>query len=267
MIVASLLVMPSAQAQVSGSASIILTGSRTGYVDLTFTGPVTLDEFRAKFEYSGTYSGWFIHKLGEAVDTAGDEAGSAAIRSLVPAGDPPTSPSFEFAFGFNPELSAGSYRLYLLSDGPSTVTIPVEGISKDIRFRPRARTFSFAETIDFPPAGPGGTYVRAQTRIPIVLDPSFMVTTMALAYADPGAQVISIGTCVVVGEDECDGGPAGGGVLVSTSPTYDFTLVAVRHYAVGSFSRGGYSAWGGLTTAGSVHSGKSGVFILKIVPD
>ena len=227
---------------------IVLRGSGTAYVDVVFDEPFLLDEEETRMDYDGTYAGWFMHKLGEKVRTArrGNIAGSYVLREFAYPGQSVTTSMGGYGFKTKP-LAAGRYRMYLMSDGPAEVTIPVVRGAHSMFLRPSKPTVSDVAVQHFS-VGPGGTVIEALTT-PVLIRPSTMGVSMVTAYSEPGLTVESMSACFVDPGDECTGFTGASGWIISADQDYSMTVSV--HYDPGLFAYGDYEARQQMTNAGS----------------
>lgn len=240
--------------------TLILRGSHTGYVDITFNQPVEFGEYEAAFSYKGEYVGWFIHRLGEKLQSGkSNQAGSFTIRDLVPAGDSPREPLLDFGFKAG-RLDPGRYRLYLLTAGPATIRIPVEG-SHGATLRPKARTTSMASVADIA-VGAGG-FVDGDARQAASIDRSTLAVSILVLHSERGLTVEKVEACITERERACDGRNEFAGYTFSAFSDYSFGLTA--YYDPGTLARGRYDAVQEATAAGSVRKVSGALLTLNIV--
>lgn len=116
-----------------------LVGSRTAYVDVTLDVDATLREpvVTTKGRYAGVYARQLTYRYPAHQDTTWGDSGWVAIRGL--SSDPARLDPVHL--GSSPYFYAGRIRLYLIADGPTTVTVPVQysGRPSSREFRPRER--------------------------------------------------------------------------------------------------------------------------------
>lgn len=112
---------------------LTVRGSTSAYVDVTFPARFRLhtDMFETKtpprVSTSGTFAGVWLDRIG------GDEATGAVEMAGLPAWS-----GMPIGLGGTGWLPAGSYRVYLLADGPTTVRINADGL-RDTTLTPERR--------------------------------------------------------------------------------------------------------------------------------
>lgn len=131
----AMLAVPLLPAVATTPSALVLTGSRTASVDLVLSRPARLEPHRLRFTTTGSYAGIAVlDASGEALLT------SVNVRRWVEGATPapdPVSTSREV------DLPAGRYRVVLLTDGASTVTVPATGALAR-RLAPRGATSATA---------------------------------------------------------------------------------------------------------------------------
>lgn len=146
--VLSLVALPSGAAQ--GTQRIVMSGSTSGYVDIVLTHPTQLDDTKAQLTGRGRYTGF-------ALDRLGDDKNPVTFLYVwfrdAHVGTPTTTGG-ALGDGIAQPLPAGTYRAYLLTDGPGSISFPVirgtfpRTMLKPQRpTRPRYRLATIAQTL------------------------------------------------------------------------------------------------------------------------
>jgi hypothetical protein len=125
--------------------TLVLTGSRTAYVDVTFPSPPQLGA--AEYDTRGRYAGYYIEPLFDTGQSRslvdGFRGGEVRFTGLSAGGRVPA-----VRLGRGPgnmkDEPTGRYRVYLIADGPATVTIPLMSGSRSYHLKPRKAVSSYA---------------------------------------------------------------------------------------------------------------------------
>ena len=131
---------------------ITLSGSKSGWTDIHFDSPVQMLSEDTKIKSKSDYAAYVLQKKGEP-----DYRSGAFWLSI-----------FERAGGLAPEpmsagtIPPGNYRLYLITEGRSTLRIPVEGLKASRKLSPRKPVKSDGGTHELPD-------ITAEDRIPVTL--------------------------------------------------------------------------------------------------
>lgn len=99
---------------------LTVSGDGPGYVDVRFTSPVSLDGGLTKFRTSGSVAGLYVRPLTRGV-TAYEVVVSVRDVGLLGGGVA--------------ELPAGTYRVYLVTDGHASVRILAKGLHDHVTVR------------------------------------------------------------------------------------------------------------------------------------
>lgn len=247
---------PQGVARDSSAEQLVLRGSHSASVEVYFGSAIELaccgidSEVRNRqmrffttgFDVStdGTYGGFLIERVRD------DRIMKAAVR--IPEMDLSGAgvPTF-VEFGKAKTLSAGHYRIHLLTDGQSTVRIEMNGLPRSTTYlpsKPSPVSAQLHRMIEQP--GPPAAHIRDALRI----QPSSTVAIAIHTEADLGqAHVTS--QCVVLpgewcGEDDQDAfiTPASGASGMSN----------IKVYPKSSFEAGNYEAVFTVASAGVVRS-------------
>lgn len=256
-VVAASLLSPAAAAP---PTVLRLSGRTTGYVDVTLTRPVTFDELRARLTTRGTYVAWWLVKRGEPVTKMGNHVGG--VRFVRQS----SSTHADYDFGFRTgALDPGRYRLYLATDGESTVEVPAAGLPRSLNLTPQRRTTSIGlvETLAVLPGG----IVSGVMREPVTLPAGSLVASSIVVYSAPGVTIESLGACVVPPGESCNGvGRPGGFSGYAMSLFEDFGVQVTAHYFPGSIPAGPHDGRQGVTAGPGVTEVVGTLFQLTPVP-
>lgn len=117
LLVACALVVPARAATDEG---IVLRGSRTAYVDLYVYASTTITPADLRMSGRGSYVGFYMSPAPADPATVG-----ALVMPRVGATGATSSDLMSLGAGW--DVRAGKYRVFLLTDGPATVFIPIKG--------------------------------------------------------------------------------------------------------------------------------------------
>jgi hypothetical protein len=107
-------------ARATADEGIFLRGSRTAYVDLYVYANATIVPGDIRMSTRGTYVGFYLAPAPANRDTVG-----ALVMPRVGATGATASDLMQL--GESWDVQAGKYRMFLLTDGPATVFVPIEG--------------------------------------------------------------------------------------------------------------------------------------------
>lgn len=180
------LVVPSSAAVTD--EGILLRGSKTGYVDLYVYENSTLDPATFRITSRGSYVGFFMAPAPANRDTVG-----TLVMPRVGASG--ASPSERMRLGKSWDVQAGKYRVFLLTDGPAEIFIPVAG--QGFRgYQPRGVAPLSIRPVDFDVA-PGQVVTEHETTMRLrsrsLLVAAGRVTTSSVASADRITACITTG--------------------------------------------------------------------------
>jgi len=182
---------PSAAAD-QPNAAIRLSGERTAYTDVTIDRPTTLDRVTSRFDYEGEFAGWVAHPVGRSFGDA-DMVG-AYVKDGVGYDSDGRRVVMPIGGNIKGELAPGTYRFYLLADGPAEITIPiVTGISS-MALEPVRHVRARLHEVAVPVAG--HAVVAGTTRIPITVTPDRLTVNSLTLFSDPAVAVGHTSSCV-----------------------------------------------------------------------
>jgi hypothetical protein len=251
------LVAVTGPAQAKEASSITLTGSHTAYVDVEFDHTLKLELGRSRMDYNGDYAGWMMHRVGGSL--GGDAAkvlGGYVIRDAVAPGQSAARPNSTIGFG-TVAVKAGTYRIYLVADGPTEVRIPIASGSPSLSLAPTTETTSAADVVDFT-VGQGGV-INEEKRTPVHVGPTSFGVSLAAIYSSAGTTAHSIDTCFAAPGAECEPPVPTSGAIVGDSEGSSASYAS--HYAPGELAAGDYEAVQTIKTAGST-AGAVGAFLI-----
>lgn len=193
-LIATSLAPVAVRAEPGQSPAIVLEGNQSGWIDVTFTEPVTPLGDAMEIEGGGDYVAFLITKTSAAKNLQWVGGGYAsppmmrAAETLDPVG----------FFSWDPELAPGTYRIHLITDEPVELRIPTQGLSADLRLEPRhsVRVEGGYEQRELTP---GDTEVRRSVR-----RRKGSVTIMAMLEVVENHQASAMQQCLLPenGEDE-----------------------------------------------------------------
>jgi hypothetical protein len=178
----SLVAVPSHAAPDDG---ILLRGSRSGWVDLYVYVNRTISPADLRLETKGSYVGFFLSPAPANRDTVG-----ALVMPRV--GATGSDASSIARLGESWDVRAGKYRMFLLTDGPAEVFVPIDG--QGFRgWTPRGRAPVSIRGADFEVA-PGSA--GNSNEVPVRLDARSLVVSAAEVTSSSLTAVEGISACV-----------------------------------------------------------------------
>jgi hypothetical protein len=167
---------------------ILLRGSRTAYVDLYVYENSTLDPASFRITSRGSYVGFFFSPAPANRDTVG-----ALVMPRVGASGATSSDRMKL--GKSWDVQAGKYRVFLLTDGPAEIFIPLPG--QGFRgYQPRGAAPSSLRPVDFDVA-PGRIVAEHETTMRLsrrsLVVAAGRATTSSVASADRMAACVTSG--------------------------------------------------------------------------
>jgi len=166
---------------------LTITGDRAGFVDVRLSKDNRFDLSRATFSGGTSYTGVLISRVGPP----SAEDSLLGIQFPVADYDPPKPVVLghvQYGDGGS-ALSPGTYRIYLLADGPATVSFPASALRRDVTLRATRRVTPRLRVTDIPtPLAPGvnGLY-QGLARHPFAMDGQSMVVYRLAATFEPAA--------------------------------------------------------------------------------
>ena len=183
--------------------TFVLTGTRSGWVDVTVPGEMELTLHDATIETSGRFGGFYAQQISATLgrEYRGRTAGLLALRDVMATGEL-SRPEF-LALS---RMSPGVIRFYLIADGPTTVTFhPSQGLPERT-VRPVRRT---AAAVALTPLRRSGETWYAS--VPLRL-PKRAIAAVALRADGERTRLAEPMFCVARRREECQAGdvPLGG---------------------------------------------------------
>ncbi len=167
---------------------ILLRGSRTAYVDLYVYVNATIDPDAIRITGGGTFTGFFMSPAPANRDTVG-----ALVMPRVGA----TGDDDVIRLGQSWEVQAGKYRVFLLTDGPAEIFVPIAGQGYH-GHTPHHRAPLSVRRADFDvAAGSPGTVHQTLMR----LRSRSLIVVAGNATSDSLTAVDGLNACVTHGED------------------------------------------------------------------
>ncbi|MDQ1711043.1 MAG: hypothetical protein QOE45_493 [Frankiaceae bacterium] len=138
---------------------LVLSGSRSAHQDVTFASRMTFDAAGEGIRYDthGSYAGFYLEPLtGDRADGVGQVRPAAFGEAGFPSLGLPLGRRQVGALLTSPvTVPAGRYRVHLIADGATVVTVPVVGIAGKRVVRPTTPTTVSVRVSDVTPR-PGG---------------------------------------------------------------------------------------------------------------
>lgn len=177
-----LLVTPSHGA---GNEGILVRGSRTSWIDVYVYTTATIAPADIEFRRGGSYAGFFLSPAPANRPTVG-----ALVMPRV--GATGESQSDVIKLGESWDVAPGKYRLFLVTDGPAEVFVPIEG--QGFRgYTPRHPAPVTVHRADFDVAAgsTGGT-----RQLPVSLHDRSLVVSAGIASSTSLTAVDQVAACV-----------------------------------------------------------------------
>ncbi|HVF19392.1 MAG TPA: hypothetical protein VNA14_04020 [Mycobacteriales bacterium] len=118
---------------------LVVSGTRSGYVDVTFPKPFEVDTYGWVDSRSGVFGGFWVERIGQPAGEVPDQFGvirftrddavaTARVSKPAPQG------------GGAVVYGAGRYRIHAVADGKFSMSLPVTGLARTLRVSPRVAT-------------------------------------------------------------------------------------------------------------------------------
>jgi hypothetical protein len=182
LVLCSLAVLPARAATDEG---IVLRGSRTAYVDLYVYASTTITPADIRMSTRGSYVGFYMSPA-----PADDATVGALVMPRVGATGATSADVMTLGAGW--DVRAGKYRVFLLTDGPATVFVPIQGQGYRGWMPARRAPFS-VRGADFNVA-PGSAGERA--RFPVSVATRSLIVTAGVASSESLTAVDTLDACV-----------------------------------------------------------------------
>jgi hypothetical protein len=200
-----------------GAGVLVVRGSASASVDVTFRNPVVahmgvFEPVRTAPDVTtrGTYAGVWIERIGEPNDSAG--------FFTLPATDTPGHERHVMGFdAHGTRFEPGRYRVSLVTDGASEVRVKVDGLPRGLTLTPRRAVASWGRVVDVrtTPADSAGEKTLSfrvrkgsRTMLGAWLDaPDAVSMTSSICLSQPGSAV----PCPLNGRGWSHGAGEGGG--------------------------------------------------------
>jgi hypothetical protein len=212
------------------TASLTIVGSRTSYIDVRFDQKFELGFRSAEIDFKGDFAGWMIHPLDEPLDyDKRDFIGSYVIKDVGP-GDPEYGPNQFWMTLYDRVFSPGRYRVYLLADGPTKITVPFTKGGSSKVLKPVRATSARATAKDIPMTGP--KIVNGSVSQPFRVNSGSITFSSIYFFSQEGATVQDTGACLreeaepSADMQNCEGGGAVG-YVIHAQQDYVFTFTSV----------------------------------------
>lgn len=176
---------------------VTLAGTRNGYVDLTLPVRSALPDRGVVIRTSGRYAGYYLsHRTNEDIGV-----GEFLVPELH---REPASSAFPQTLRFGTvsgSLPAGRYRLHLITDGVSSIFIPLSGLGRSRKLTASVSASAVVELVTDRPA-PG--HVAFAERRTLVL-PKRWVSMVAVAGRGGHVGASYFIACLVPDGEQCPG--------------------------------------------------------------
>lgn len=219
--VALLLVLASlvVPARASADEGILLRGSKTAYVDLYVYASTTITASDIRMSTKGSYVGFFMSPAPANRDTVGE--------LLMPSvGATGATQNDVMQLGQSWDVRAGKYRVFLLTDGPAEVFVPITG--QGLRgWAPRGRAPLAVRpfTMDVAPGQTAGV-----GRLPVDARVRSLVITAGLASSSSLTAVDTLDACVTA-STSCTSHALAARVPAGKAWTYSVSFVSPGTYS------------------------------------
>lgn len=247
----------------AASASVTLSVTRSGYFDIALPANVSINPYQSRVSTRGTYGGWLLLKRGAAYDFQAPASGAIWLDAFTSSSAERTWPSITLPGARR--LAAGTYRVYVVGDAPTTVSIPVEGMTRPIRLsggRPSYAAGGSEAMASLVVAGPAGAIRGDTVQYASQAPTAALVVSAVTVVMRPGAVVMSMDACASGAEEECSGF-GGTGWMASPIIPGSFTLGVV--YGPGELPKGELKAEQSATLAGSAEHAAGGFVAIELV--
>ena len=255
-------VVPSATAAVSGH--LVLLGSRSASVEVRLPARTTLDVANMQIRGHGQFAGFYLEAIDKppaAREDLASHIGALFIRSLhAPDG---TGLTLGFDGQRKNEIAAGRYRIYLLTDASTRVTIPISG-ARTITLRPgRPAETSFVARRDIL-----RSQVEAENLQPIHVAGTRSLSLSTLLVGRFRAYAGDIGACLQpAASSGCDATPRaqdGDYTSYTVSPLEDLDISFTVIYHPGVLLPGNYRAYQHAFNAATIQYAAAAAFSLSL---
>jgi hypothetical protein len=239
-----------------------LTGSRTASADLVLRQNTTFDVDKLAISGKGSFAGFYMESLDKPVakrTEAGARLGAVTIRDWRTPDGPGLTTSFTPPG--KQQLSAGRYRVYLVADGPTTVSLPTNGATMRLRpTRPAtAAVEARADILSSPVQATNTQTMRFVGKRTVAL--------VGLVVGRFRAYVGTIGSCFRTPEAECgEHGSGADGAFAGylLSPLSDLDLSWTTLYEPGVLKPGRYEAHQEALNATTLQYASGAAFTLSL---
>jgi hypothetical protein len=240
-------------AQAKEAQHLTLKGDGTAYLDVEFDKAVSLNVSGTRMSYSGDRAGWAMQPTG-----GGHLIGAYVIRGAVVPGESAERPTYSMGFG-KVKVKPGSYRIVLIADGPTEVTIPINSGLSSVTLEPSTPTSSDSGLSEFT-VGQAGT-INEELRSPVHIGPSAFAVSLVTVYSEAGVMANQFDACYTQPGADCEP-PAMHGVLIGSSEGSSMSYAT--HYEPGELPAGDYDALQKATTAGSTSGGTGAWLVVNL---
>lgn len=176
---------------------LTLSGDASGYVDVVFTAPTAFDDEKAAIAGHGRYTGLVLDRLDRRASDPYYDFEYVWFRDAHIGTPAETGGALGLGHRGAP-LPAGRYRIYLLTEGPGSISFPIlEGASRTLSLRPVHRIhprYRFTTIQQQVSPSQYGLY-NGRAHFPVVVGPHDLHwVTIAASYSGP-AMTQRLTTC------------------------------------------------------------------------
>lgn len=249
----ALVVLLTAVAAASGSALaseiekpqlIVLRGGRTAAIDIRLNHPIKIDTRLPSImrdsitvETEGNFAGFLLESMPSHRLLLGVVFFPAMRSEDWPSDMPPIFNSWTDAA--NKPLSPGTYRLHLVTDGPTTLRIKADGLRRSRSYTPFDQSSVSTVFSDLVGAVPIAT--QLEERIPLDIENGAYVSVGMYVNADLG-QRIHVHPCLTDAGGDCEEGDDQGEYTFTAPGASQMGVASFAHYGPGRSGNGGREA-------------------------
>ena len=243
---------------------VVFSGSRTAWVEVTLKTPIEFDLDAMSATSSGRFVGFYV----DGVTPAQREAGAGEFGAMIPRDlrAPGATQSYTVPVWNRHKqvIEPGRYRFYLLTDGPSTLRVPLkQGRGMSLRpTHPTTATVVAKRDILV-------NSLQADNVQPLTVAGARTVNVSVIVIGKFHAFAGNLGTCFRKPEAKCGSATNGGadgpytGTVLNPFNETDFGFTTI--YSPGALPPGRYEAWqGALNAAGGLKYATGAAFSLTL---
>lgn len=262
MLLAALPLAPSAFA----AGTWTLSADGTSFVDVTLSSAVSLEPSTIATTGRGRFQGFYLERVDVAAPDRAAQGNSFGAVTF-PGYHEPGEPKLVLTLtpGNEAELNAGRYRLYVLADGPTTVTVRGDKLtSRTFRaVKPARAIASVKPDILTSP-------VQADDTESFTLTGKRSISLVSTLVGKARAYAGIVGACLTIPGQQCGQATTGGGdgpyANYALSPLSDVSVLFTITYAPGALPPTIYDARHDAVNAGTLQYASAVNFTLALAP-